>query len=232
MNAPAPIAADNRALVEAAHRGLAQTWIAFESALVQVPVVSRLLAGKLRLEDYRRLLFNLRQQVVHGSRWISRAASSLGPEHEELRSLFVRHAVAEHRDYRLLEDNYVAAGGTAEEIRAGRMNIGSEALSAFMYHAASRPDPVGLLGAMYIIEGLGERLAGPWSQAIRVQLGLGDEAVSFLAYHGANDGDHLDMFDRALALAIADQATADDIVRHARIVARLYRLQLEEIDHG
>jgi hypothetical protein len=232
MNAPIALTTDNRALVEAAHRGLAQTWIEFESALAQVPVVARLLAGKLRLEDYRRLLFNLRQQVVEGSRWISRAASSLGPDHEELRSLFVRHAVAEHRDYRLLDDNYVAAGGSAEDIRAGRMNIGSEALSAFMYHAASRPDPVGLLGAMYVIEGLGERLAGPWSQAIREQLGLGDEAVSFLAYHGANDGDHLDMFDRALALAIADRATADEIVRHARIVARLYRLQLEEIDHG
>ena len=232
MNAPIAMTTDNRLLVEAAHRGLAQSWIEFESALTQVPLVARLLAGKLRLEDYRRLLFNLRQQVVHGSRWISRAASSLGDGHEELRSLFVRHAVAEHRDYRLLEDNYVAAGGTADEIRAGRMNIGSEALSAFMYHAASRPDPVGLLGAMYVIEGLGERLAGPWSQAIREQLGLGDEAVSFLAYHGANDGDHLDMFDRALALAIADRATADGIVRHARIVARLYRLQLEEIDHG
>jgi len=232
MTAPIAMTTDNRVLVEAAYRGLVQTWIEFESALAQVPVVARLLAGKLRLEDYRRLLFNLRQQVVEGSRWISRAASNLGPDHEELRSLFVRHAVAEHRDYRLLEDNYVAAGGSAEEIRAGRMNIGSEALSAFMYHAASRPDPVGLLGAMYVIEGLGERLAGPWSQAIREQLGLGDEAVSFLAYHGANDGDHLDMFDRALALAIADRATADEIVRHARIVARLYRLQLEEIDHG
>jgi len=232
MNAPACPSADNRALVETAHRGLAQSWIEFESALTQVPVVARLLAGKMRIEDYRRLLFNLRQQVVHGSRWISRAASSLGDGHEELRSLFVRHAVAEHRDYRLLEDNYVAAGGSAEEIRAGRMNIGSEALSAFMYHAASQPDPVGLLGAMYVIEGLGERLAGPWSQAIRAQLGLGEEAVSFLAYHGANDGDHLDMFDRALALAIADRATADDIVRHAGIVARLYRLQIEEIDHG
>jgi len=232
MTAPIAMTTDNRVLVEAAYRGLVQTWIEFESALAQVPVVARLLAGKLRLEDYRRLLFNLRQQVVEGSRWISRAASNLGPDHEELRSLFVRHAVAEHRDYRLLEDNYVAAGGSAEEIRAGRMNIGSEALSAFMYHAASRPDPVGLLGAMYVIEGLGERLAGPWSQAIREQLGLGDEAVSFLAYHGANDGDHLDMFDRALALAIADRATGDEIVRHARIVARLYRLQLEEIDHG
>lgn len=225
------ITADNRALVEATHRSLAQAWIEFESALGTVPIVSRLLAGKLRIEDYRRLLFNLRQQVVEGSRWISRAASSLGPRHEELRSLFVRHAVAEHRDYRLLEDNYVAAGGSAEDIRAGTKNIGSEALSAFMYHSAAQPDPIGLLGAMYVIEGLGEKLAGPWSAAIRDQLDLGDNAVSFLAYHGENDGDHLDMFDRALGLAVSDQATADAIVRHARIVARLYRLQLEEIDH-
>jgi hypothetical protein len=220
------------ALVQRANRGLAQAWIDFESALVQVPVIARLTGGKLRAEDYRALLRNLRQQVVEGSRWISRAASNLGPDHEELRSLFVRHAVAEHRDYRLLEDNYVAAGGKAEEIRSARKNIGSEALSAFMYQAASRPDPLGMLGAMFVIEGLGERLALPWSEAIKHQLGLGDDAVSFLAYHGANDGDHLEMFDHAMELAIGDsEAVMDDIVRHARIVARLYRLQLEELDN-
>jgi hypothetical protein len=224
-------AEDNRTLVESTHRGLAQVWIDFESALVQVPVIARLTSGKLRNEDYQALLRNLRQQVMEGSRWISRAASNLGREHEELRSLFVRHAVAEHRDYRLLEENYVAAGGTLEDIRAARKNIGSEALSAFMYQAASKPDPLGMLGAMFIIEGLGERLALPWSQAIQAQLGLDKEAVSFLAYHGANDGDHLDMFDHALALAVRDAEAADDIVRHARIVARLYRLQLEELDH-
>ena len=67
--------------------------------------------------------------------------------------------------------------------------------------------------------------------ADRDQLGLDEDAVSFLAYHGDNDGDHLDMFDRALELAITSDAVADDVVRHARIVARLYRLQLEEIDH-
>ena len=222
---------EKETLVAATHRGLARVWIDFESALIQVPLIGRMLRHRMRAEEYRHLLVNLRQQVVEGSRWISRAASNLGPEHEELRSLFVRHAVAEHRDYRLLEDNYVAAGGKAEIIRSAPKNIGSEALSAFMYQAASRPDPVGLLGAMFVIEGLGERLAGPWSEAIKEQLGLGDEAVSFLAYHGANDGDHLDMFDRALALAVSDARTSDDIVRHAKIVARLYRLQLEEIDN-
>lgn len=221
---------DGRSLhVEAAQRGLARVWIDFESALATVPVIARLLGGRLRIEDYRSLLFNLRQQVVEGGRWISRAASNLS--HEELRSLFIRHAAAEHRDYRLLEDNYVAAGGDRDVIRSGAKNIGSEALSAFMFHAASRAEPVGMLGAMFVIEGLGNRLAGPWAAAIRDQLGLGEDAVSFLAYHGENDVDHLAMFDDALALAVTDEAVAVDVVRHAKVVARLYRLQLEELDN-
>lgn len=215
--------------LEATHRGLARVWIDFESQLAQVPVIARLLSGRLRIEDYRSLLFNLRQQVVDGGRWISRAASHL--DHEDLRSLFIRHAAAEHRDYRMLEDNYVAAGGDREAIRAGVKNIGSEALSAFMFHAASQANPVGLLGAMFVIEGLGNRMARPWSQAIVTQLGLDEDAVSFLAYHGENDSDHLEMFDRALAMAVTDEASGIAIVRHARVVARLYRLQLEELDN-
>jgi hypothetical protein len=55
------------------------------------------------------------------------------------------------------------------------------------------------------------------------------ESVSFLAYHGENDADHLAMFDHALALAVTDEAV--DVVRHAKVVARLYRLQLEELDN-
>lgn len=218
-------------LVEATHRGLAQVWIDFESALVTVPVIDRLVNARLRLEDYQRLLVNLRQQVVEGSRWISRAASNLSPRHEELRSLFVRHAAAEHRDFLLLERDYAATGGDMDAMYATPKNIGSEALSAFMYQAASKPDPIGMLGAMFVIEGLGQRLASPWAAAIKAQLGVGDDCVRFLSYHGENDDDHLAMFDRALGMAVTDGAIATDVVRHARIVARLYRLQLEELDH-
>jgi hypothetical protein len=214
-----------------AQRGLAQAWIEFESGLATVPVIARLLAGKLRIEDYRALLLNIRQQVVEGSRWISRASSHLGQRHEELRSLFVRHAAAEHRDFLLLEQDFAAAGGDRALMRTTPKNVGSEALSAWMYHAASQPDPIGLLGAMFIIEGLGQRLALPWSKAIGAQLDLPEEAVSFLRYHGENDDDHLAMFDEALRLAVATRADAETIVRHARVTARLYRLQLEELDN-
>ena len=96
---------------------------------------------------------------------------------------------------------------------------------------ASRPDPLGLLGAMAIIEGLGEKMASQWADAIQQQLGIADDGLTFLRYHGANDGDHLDMFDHALGLAVTSHAVAEDVVRHARVTARLYRLQLEELDH-
>lgn len=215
--------------VEVANRGLARVWIDFENALVSVPVIARLTGGRLRIEDYRELLLNLRQQVVEGSRWIGRAASSLSLRHEELRSLFVRHTAAEHRDFLLLENDFAAAGGDPALMAATPKNIGSEALSAFMYHTAGRPDPLGMLGAMFIIEGLGHRLAAPWAEAIKNQLRLGDEAVSFLRYHGEGDEEHMATFDRALGLAVTDEEIAQDVVRHARIVARLYRLQLEEL---
>ena len=106
--------------LEAAQRGLARVWIDFESGLATVPLIARLASGRLRVADYRALLLNLRQQVVEGGRWITRAASSLGAGHEELRSMFIRHAAAEHRDFLLLEANFVAAGGDPAAIRPGR----------------------------------------------------------------------------------------------------------------
>ena len=228
MNKPAKTEVD---WVATTHRRLARVWIDFESALIQVPIIARLLSGRIRLEDYQRLLVNLRQQVIEGSRWISRAASSITPAHEELRTMFLDHAMAEHRDFRLLEQNYVASGGDLAVIQHADKNVGSEALSGFMYHAASKPDPLGLLGAMFIIEGLGSRLAGPWAKLVEEQLKLPEAAVSFFKYHGENDANHMEEFDHAIALAATDEATSNAIVKHAKVVARLYRLQLEELDH-
>ena len=56
MNKPATTDVD---WVATTHRRLARVWIDFESALVQVPIIARLLSGRLRLEDYQRLLVNL-----------------------------------------------------------------------------------------------------------------------------------------------------------------------------
>lgn len=206
-------------------------WADFERMLRATPIVRRIEAGEATLRDYRMLLRNLRQQVMEGARWIARAASNVSIELFPLRSMFIAHAGDEHRDYQMLERDYCAVGGSLEEILGTPKNIGSEALSAYMFHRASEPDPLDLLGAMFVIEGLGRLKAGSWAESLKKQLQLTNEQVSFLSYHGRNDDDHLGRLRAALASGILTEAVAGRIVKTARVVARLYALQLEELDN-
>ncbi|GHJ48718.1 hypothetical protein Cs7R123_60600 [Catellatospora sp. TT07R-123] len=209
---------------------LARVWGDFERQLHAVPLVRRIDTGTATLADYRRLLLHLRQQVVEGGRWISRAASNFSVELFALRSAAIKHAAEEHRDYQLLERDFVAAGGELAEIQGGRKNVGSEALSAYMFHQASQPDPVDLLGAMFIIEGLGTALARGWAGALREQLGLREDQVRFLAYHGEADDGHFAELAHLLREGVLDGARAARVVRTAEVVARLYAMQLAEVD--
>ncbi len=98
-----------------------------------------------------------------------------------------------------------------------------------MFHEASKPDPFGLLGAMFVIEGLGSIKARPWGLKVQERLGLPDEAVRFLLYHGDNDVEHMKEFEAMLGMVLPDPAVAERIVMCAKVTARLYALQIEEI---
>jgi 3-oxoacyl-[acyl-carrier-protein] synthase-3 len=153
--------------IERLVRQLARVWIDFETRLHNVPIVAKLESGRFTREDYKLLLLNLRQQVVDGARWIARAASQMDAERFPLRSLFITHAREEHRDFELLERNYESVGGSLADIRGAAKNVGSEALSAWMFHRASQEKPFDLLGAMFIIEGLGAQLAARWGTRLK-----------------------------------------------------------------
>lgn len=210
-------------------RQLTVVFTEFEGRLEQTPLIRKLTRGRFALADYHAFLIGLRQQVKDGALWMSRAASNVDDEHLELRSSLMRHAVTEHRDFRLLEADYVAAGGELAAIRGAEKNIGSEALSAWMFHEASKPNPFGLLGAMWIIEGLGSIKAAEWGALVRQRLDLPDHAVRFLLYHGENDVEHIKEFEEMLAMVLPDAETAARIVKSEQVTARLYALQIEEI---
>lgn len=210
-------------------RKLAVVFTEFEGRLEQTPLIRKLSRGRFTLQDYQAFLVGLRQQVKDGALWMSRAASNIDEAHLELRSALMRHAVTEHRDFRLLEADYVASGGELETIQSAEKNIGSEALSAWMFHEASKPNPFGLLGAMWIIEGLGSIKAREWGRLVQKRLDLPDEALRFLLYHGENDVGHIEEFKEMLAMVLPDAETARRIVRTAEVTARLYALQIEEI---
>ena len=210
-------------------RKLAVVFADFEQRLEATPLIRKLTRGRFETADYHAFLINLRQQVKDGALWMSRAASNIGEDHLELRSTLMRHAVTEHRDFRLLEADFVASGGALEDIQSAPKNVGSEALSAWMFHEASKPDPFGLLGAMFIIEGLGSIKARRWGLKVQERLALPDEAVRFLLYHGDNDAEHMKEFEEMLGMVLPDPFIAERIVTTAKVTARLYALQIEEI---
>lgn len=214
-------------------RQLTSVWFDFERNLQQVPIVNKIIKGTLTISEYKSLLVNLRQQVIDGSQWIARAAPNVSMEYFEVRSAFIRHSSDEHRDYQMLEKNFLECGGSSEDILTGNKNIGSEALSAYMFHKASQPNPFDLLGAMFIIEGLGNRVSGKWGRAIQQQLNLNESQVSFFLYHEASDSNdnHFERFEQAIQSDLLTQAMAGKIVKAAKTVARLYLLQLEELDN-
>jgi len=212
-------------------RRLIRVWFDFERRLAKVPIVRRLDLGQFNLEDYQKLLLNMRPQVVEGARWISRCASSFDRDNADVRSVIIGHAQDEHRDYEVLEADYVTSGGDLQTLRLQPRNPGSEALHCFLMYRAGQPNPVDLLGAMWIIEGLGEKMANDWAKRVDELIGDTEEYTRFLRYHGDNDDSHMDKLYGLIDRVCIDQAAADRIVRTAKVVARLYAMQLEEIEH-
>ena len=217
------------AIEESLVRRLAGVWSDFENRLNAVPVIQKMNEHRLTVEDYQGLLYNLRQQVIDGSRWISRAASNVTRKHFEIRSAFIGHSSDEHRDFEMLESDYVAVGGDLDVIRNGTKNIGSEALSEYILGQASRENPFNLIGAMFIIEGLGRQVARRWGERIKDQLELDESQIKFLLYHSESDDIHFERLDKAVQSGILTDELVEEIVKTAKVVARLYVLQLEEI---
>lgn len=212
-------------------RELMRSWFDFERRLAKVPIIRRLDTGDFSSDDYLRLLLNLRPQVVEGSRWISRCASSFDRDHADVRSVIIRHAFDEHRDYEMLESDYVASGGALAEIQAQPRNLGSEILHGYLMYRASQPNPTCLLGAMWIIEGLGDKMARDWAARIEELTGSDGSNTRFMRYHAANDEQHMENFYGLLDRVCVAPKSADAIVKTSRAVGRLYAMQLEEIDN-
>ena len=210
-------------------RQLDAVWQEFESRLAGAPVLERLRTGTLSARDYCAMLAILGQQIIGGTRWIRRAAANLDASHRELRSLVLRYAAEEELARERLERDYVSAGGAPAELSNAEKGIGSEALASWMHHQAGQPNPLSLLGVLYVIEGLASRLGGAWGEAIRDQLGLRNDQVSFLLGRASDDARHLRPLVRALGVIRLDDEGATAIVRSALITARLYALQLEDL---
>lgn len=210
---------------------LAHIWHDFRSAAWRTPLIRRINEQRFVNANYLTWMEQWIPQVREGSLWMRRAVDNLSDDYQDLAELITHHADDEQHDFNILFEDYRIAGGRIQDIEQLKRNPGGEALNSYMYRKAESADPIGLLGGIYIIEGTGQRIV-PWLlPQIKQQLSLPERCYRFLHYHGENDEEHLQHWLIALSISLQQSGAdvRDDILRTARDVAGLYRLQMEHI---
>lgn len=211
---------------------LAAIWHDYRSRVWRTPLVRSLREGQFDTDDYVQWMSNWIPQVREGAKWMREATASLSATYAPLAELINLHAGEEQDDFNILFNDYRKAGGTAEKVEDLRRNPGGEALNAYLHALAATRDPIGLLGAIYIIEGTGQRIVPALLPLLRASLPLPPDAFRFLEYHGHNDEHHLARWLAAVGIALDcdDKGRAERaIVDTARRTAALYLMQFQHV---
>ncbi|AUA55788.1 PQB biosynthetic 3-oxoacyl-[acyl-carrier-protein] synthase III [Achromobacter spanius] len=214
---------------------LAAIWHDYRSRVWRTPVVRRLRNRQFQTADYLNWMENWIPQVREGSKWMREGAASLTEQYAPLAALIDMHAGEEQNDFQILFQDYRTAGGAVDNIDALRRNPGGEALNAYLHGLAATRDPIGLLGAIYIIEGTGQRIVSALLPLLKASLKLPPDAFRFLEYHGHNDEHHLARWLSAVELALdcdEDGRAEQRIVDTARRTAALYLMQFHHVMEG
>ncbi len=214
---------------------LAAIWHDYRSRVWRTPVVRRLRNRQFQTADYLNWMENWIPQVREGSKWMREGAASLTEQYAPLAALIDTHAGEEQNDFQILFQDYRTAGGAVADIDTLRRNPGGEALNAYLHGLAATRDPIGLLGAIYIIEGTGQRIVPALLPLLKASLTLPPDAFRFLEYHGHNDEHHLARWLSAVELALdcdEDGRAEQRIVDTARRTAALYLMQFHHVMEG
>jgi 3-oxoacyl-[acyl-carrier-protein] synthase-3 len=211
---------------------LASVWHDYQSRLRRTPLLRKVTLGRFTREDYLAWMSAWIPQVKEGSHWMRRALGNIRAPFEALVPLIHAHAGDEQDDYAILFEDYRRIGGEATHYDQLRRNPGGEALNAYMFALAEQENPVGLLGAIYIIEGTGQRVIPQLLPSMLEQSQLPGNAFRFLRYHGDNDQAHLARWLSAVDIVLAHDPEGrhrQAIVDTARATSELYLLQFRGV---
>ncbi|RYF60358.1 MAG: 3-oxoacyl-ACP synthase [Comamonadaceae bacterium] len=211
---------------------LAGIWHDYRSRVWRTPLVRALTRGEFSMDDYCNWMAQWVPQVREGSLWMREGAANLRAPFDSLSTLIDHHAGEEQNDFKILFDDYTRAGGKVKDIDQLTRNPGGQALNAYLHALAATPNPIGLMGAIYVIEGTGQRIVPHLLPLLKSALALTPDMYRFLEYHGHNDQEHLDEWLMAveMVMSLDDTGTAAQrIVDTARQTASLYLMQFEHI---
>jgi len=211
-------------------QNLAGVWHDYRSQAWRSNLIRNIREQKMSTPDYLNWMEQWIPQVREGSLWMREATANIRSPYEALVSLITQHANEEQFDFKILFNDYLSSGGPIKDIDLLKRNPGGEALNSYLHAYAAQTNPLGLLGAIYIIEGTGQRIIPALLPMLKNQLDLPAKCFRFLEYHGENDQNHLDRWLQAVKLVISINPNAENLILStAKRTAALYLMQLEHI---
>ena len=189
------------------------------------------LRAELTREHYMKFVQDLYPVVWNFVPAMAAAAGRCGEEVADIRYALYQH-IAEEKGHEkwVLEDAEAIAGPEfRRRVETERPSWQIDALVAYNYYLVDRVHPVSVLGMVFMLELISQRLATKVAASVRQSLGLSplsDSGVKFLSHHGPADERHLQ--DMAATInGIVDERLQHIVARAVDVNFRLFAASLD-----
>ena len=189
--------------------------------LLDQPVITECLAGRIELPTYQAFLEQAYHHVKHTVPLLMACGARLPDRLEWLREAVAEYIEEETGHQEWILNDIAACGGDAEAVRRAKPEIATDVMVAYAWDGVLRRNPVSFFGMVLVLEGTSVKLASAAADVIQQQLELPDAAFSYLRSHGSLDEEHLGFYE-TLVNRLDDPQDRDAVLDTARVMYRLY----------
>jgi thiaminase len=191
--------------------------------------LSMLLNGTAPTEAYALFLRETYHLSRHTPRFLAAAAANMPDEKDAIRTRFLHHAIEEDGHHKFALKDLRNLGYPDTFALDSYPLAGTCAIVSYHYYLAFIDNPIGMLGAVVVFEGLAEAFAGTISDMLQQKQNLPLGAVSFLHTHGKFDIDHMKEARQVLNELVTEEKDKQDIIEVAKKMYRYYSMNFDEI---
>ena len=188
--------------------------------LTSKPILE-LAAGAMTKAQYRSILREQYHQVREHPQMHTALTTKFAGKKRAFVKSFFDHATAEYGHEQLALNDFATLGGDASFVPYENPLPATTALLAFGNHQIYHLNPVGYLGYVFFLEFIPTSTGGSLLEMLK-NIGVGDNAVSFLRDHAEVDVHHNRLMERYVDGLITSEADFDAVVYALWTTSNLY----------
>lgn len=162
--------------------------------LLDAPIITDVALGAIDLGMYQAFLINAYHHVRYTVPLMMATGSRLPPSRIRLMQAFREYIDEEIGHEQWILNDLQACGLPRSAVEDSYPNMATELLVAYVRDYICNVEPLGFFGMVHVLEGTSTSLASSTADLVQAQLGLPDQAFSYLRSHGALDVEHVAFF--------------------------------------